>query len=948
MQASTLALFSRGLIAIAALLPAVLPVAAEDPRFPTSEDLRHIKAIASPVLSPDGKQVLFSVTDATADGARIHLWVVSVDGGQARQLTYSPAADKFGEHNAVWAPDGGAVFFLAKRGENQQLFRLPMSGGEAVAYDLKVEPSVDDSKEKGAIPPPKADDPAAKPDAKQEPLPINVSGFAISPDSHWLALWAADPETPGEKKAKEAKADAVWVNHERHGERLYLATLKADGSLDGALKPVALAPDVKGAAWSPLSDRLLAVTDPPNDLSDLGPAAKAWLVATGALDKPAALPAIPPTIEGLFAWKPDGTAIIFAAQTPEDAPPGEEELYSLALTPSPDAKPVRLMPGFQGSLGRGEPVYLPDGTLLAPVSRGTRLGTVRLSLEGKIAPVDLPQSAPVVNGLGTNLKQTGWVWIAEGSDHPQTLCFASAPGGDCKVLPTPDLAPQKFKTVKSELVRWQNDGLAIEGLLYLPPGAANGKVPLIVDVHGGPLGAWDDRYEEWTSFLIGYGWAVLRPNPRGSSAYGVKFAAANKNDLGGGDFRDIMAGLDTVLKNYPIDPTRLALMGYSYGGEMAGFAEGKTDRFKAIISGAPVIDQFSEYGTEHGSWYDRWYFGKPWRRFEDAWRQSPLSGAAKAKTPFLLLQGESDVTDPVGQSLEMYRALLQDGVPVDLVIYPREDHGPLARGIFGRPTPEPWHGFDGRQRIVEFLEKAFGSPPPAALEPLPEPHAQVTKSMPKPETPAAEPSADVKKSMLKLDASAAKFKSAQAEISWDNVQTLPVPDNDTQLGTAVFRRKAAQISAAIHISTDNGRPVAKDIVYAEGVLKFYDPLQNKLSIFKAETNRAAFESLLTLGFGASGQDLEKSWVVAMGGSDVAGGVAVTRLDLLPRIESVKKNVAKVTLWMDLERGVALKQRFDDPEGNYREVTYKNLKLNRTLPEDSFEIKTALGTVVQNH
>ena len=150
-----------------------------------------------------------------------------------------------------------------------------------------------------------------------------------------------------------------------------------------------------------------------------------------------------------------------------------------------------------------------------------------------------------------------------------------------------------------------------------------------------------NRNDPFADFLVGHGWAVLRPNPRGSSNYGVKFAAANKNDLGGGDYQDVMAGVDYVLANYPIDSARLALMGYSYGGEMAGFVEGKTDRFKAIISGAPVIDQFSEYGTEKGSWYDRWYFGKPWEHMKDAWRQSPLAGVAHAKTPFLLIQGKA-------------------------------------------------------------------------------------------------------------------------------------------------------------------------------------------------------------------------------------------------------------------------------------------------------------------
>ncbi len=140
---------------------------------------------------------------------------------------------------------------------------------------------------------------------------------------------------------------------------------------------------------------------------------------------------------------------------------------------------------------------------------------------------------------------------------------------------------------------------------------------------------------------------------------------------------------------------------------MAGFVETKTTRFKAIVSMAPVIDQNSEYGTERGSWYDQWYYGKPWEHQADAWRQSPLAGAAHAHTPFLLLQGEGDTTDPLGQAQKMYRALRQMKVPVELVTYPRDDHGPLAGAIFGSPSPEPWHGFDARRRIVDFIKSSF-------------------------------------------------------------------------------------------------------------------------------------------------------------------------------------------------------------------------------------------------
>lgn len=690
--------------------------AADEPHFPTSEELRHFKGLGGPQLSPDGKLVLFSITDATADGAKNHLWVVSADGrsDSLRQLTFSAPAEKRGERNPAWSPDGKAIFFLAHRGEHTELYRLDLRGGEASPFDLKVMPVVDESKEKNAIPPPGAEKKAdeKKPDdkaelKKDEPLPIDVSGYALSPDGKWLAVWAKDPETPGEKKQKDAKADAEWVNHDQHGTRLYLAALGPNGAIDGGLKPAGVEPDVNAAVWSHNGDRLLVITEKPNEASDLGPANAAWIVEAVNPASAKRVEGIPDTVESA-AWSPDDGKIIFAAQTPEDAPPGYGELFALGLSGAA-AKPVRLAVGFAGQLnGRGQ-YFVNDGAVIAQAAIGTRSTVVRLGMDGGTSakPVDL--GAEVVTGLDTNRDQTGWVWLAESGGQPTKLCIAQKLGQACTALPIPELAPAKIRSIEPELVKWNNGDFTVEGLLYLPPQAKSGKVPLVVDVHGGPFGAFENRNDPFAAFLVGHGWAVFRPNPRGSSNYGVKFAAANKNDLGGGDYQDIMTGVDFVLAKYPLDATKMALMGYSYGGEMAGFVEGKTNRFKAIISGAPVIDQFSEYGTEGGSWYDRWYFGKPWEHMEDAWRQSPLSGVSRAKTPFLLLQGASDTTDPVGQSQEMYRALRQAGVPVELVTYPRENHGPLAGGIFGRPEPEPWHGFDGRQRIVEFLEKALGA-----------------------------------------------------------------------------------------------------------------------------------------------------------------------------------------------------------------------------------------------
>ena len=354
-----------------------------------------------------------------------------------------------------------------------------------------------------------------------------------------------------------------------------------------------------------------------------------------------------------------------------------------------------------------------SGGVLQMAEEGTELGLERYR-GGAKERVKLPFAA--LAHVATNEAQSGWVFAGSSSGTAPAAYFASRLEDAPQKLVLPEMVPKETRSVAAKRISWKSDRYTIEGLLYLPPEAAGKKIPLVVEVHGGPTGAFQDSFCGLCDFLVGQGWAVLRTNPRGSTGYGAGFAAANKNDLGGGDYRDIMAGVDFVLKTEPLDGERMALIGYSYGGEMAGFVETKTTRFKAIVSMAPVIDQHSEYGTEKGSWYDQWFYGKPWEHAADAWRQSPISGVAKAKTPFLLLQGEDDTTDPLGQSQEMYRALRQLRAPVELVTYPRVDHGPLGQAIYAAPSPEPWHGFDARRRMVDFIAKGFGGTGKAGVE----------------------------------------------------------------------------------------------------------------------------------------------------------------------------------------------------------------------------------------
>jgi dipeptidyl aminopeptidase/acylaminoacyl peptidase len=664
---------------------------AEAATLPSNEDLRHMRKLSAPQLSPDGRQVLLQVTESTADGGLDHIWLIdAADRQPPRQLTFSPPGDKRGEHGARWMPDGRTAVFLAKRGEHVQLYRLGLDGGEARPFDLAVVPKAppDDA---GAVP--RVKDAANV--APGTPVGLDIDDYAIAPDGNTVALVARDPESAIEKKRHDDKADAVLVDHDPHGKRLYLMDVAA-----GTVREAAVPGDMVALAWSRQGERLMAIAEAPDNASDLGPARSAWMVTAADPAHPAPVRQIPPSVSD-GSWSADGRQFYFHAQSQADTPPGCSDVFLIDLATGS----VRDLTARMAAAVVGRAPFAVGDAVYQMVQEGTREGLVRLGARDAQA---VPLAAPVNRDFHCNDAATACVWLASGGAQPAALNIAERPDRPARRLATPAVVPANWSAVAPRLVHWASDGMTIEGQLYLPPAAAPGApVPLIVDVHGGPTGAWVQDFNALVQFLLGQGWAVLLPNPRGSTGYGPSFVAANRNDLGAGDYRDIMAGVDAVLRDEPIDSRRMALIGYSYGGEMAGFVEGKSDRFKAIVSAAPVIDQHSEYGTEDSSWYDRWFYGKPWEHPADAWRQSPLAGVAHAVTPFLLLQGEADKTDPLGQSQEMYRALRQAGVPVQLVQYPREDHGPLAQGIYGMPSAEPWHGFDARLRIVKFISSAF-------------------------------------------------------------------------------------------------------------------------------------------------------------------------------------------------------------------------------------------------
>jgi dipeptidyl aminopeptidase/acylaminoacyl peptidase len=187
----------------------------------------------------------------------------------------------------------------------------------------------------------------------------------------------------------------------------------------------------------------------------------------------------------------------------------------------------------------------------------------------------------------------------------------------------------------------------------------------------------------------------LYPNVRGSTGYGQRFVEMNRGDWGGGDFKDVMAGVDWAIARNLADPNRLGIGGWSYGGDMAAWAVTQTTRFKAAVSGAPVIDMASEFGTENGSAYDEWFYGTPYEKLEGFIRSSPMTFVRNVRTPTLLLQGEADETDPPGQSQQFYRGLKRYGVESELVLYPREPHG----------LREEKHLVDRLNRVVAWFDR---------------------------------------------------------------------------------------------------------------------------------------------------------------------------------------------------------------------------------------------------
>ena len=633
------------------LTAAASPQSAASPLTP--EQTLDRRAIGDLDFSPDGTRLAFTVTEPPKGAARPrHVWMLDVASGTARQLTHS---DKT-ESAPRWAPDGRTLAFISDRDGTPGLYLLPLDGGEGTRL---VE-----SKEA-------------------------VSMFRWSPDGREIALLMPEPKPDALEKRQKDKDDARVVDKDDRLARLWVVDVASR-----SLRQVTSGRwEIGQFEWLPGGDRVVASATNTPESDENTNRIYSIAIADGRFTEIAA----PRGPFGGLAISPDGASIAYVGSRVDGPEP-----HDLWLQPTAGGQPVNLTGTAWSDASFDRPIrqvrWADASTLVAIAERGFASALVTIERRGpRFVAVGDTTTNPTTFARASN----GTIaYVGETATRAPEVWLKTP---DAPAKPATDLNATwaSIPVVAPEFIHFKSfDGLSIEAALLLPGGAkydgyGGPRLPFVVLVHGGPTGRWSDAFEPWGQLLVARGYAVLYPNVRGSTGYGEKFVESNRADWGGGDFKDVMAGVDAMVARGIADPNRLGIGGWSYGGYMSAWAVTQTTRFKAAVSGAPVIDMASEFGTERGSSYDEWFYGLPYERPEGFIRSSPITHVKHAKTPTLLLQGEDDVTDPIGQSQQFYRGLKRYGVPSELVLYPREGHG----------LREEKHLVDRLNRVVAWFDK---------------------------------------------------------------------------------------------------------------------------------------------------------------------------------------------------------------------------------------------------
>jgi dipeptidyl aminopeptidase/acylaminoacyl peptidase len=600
---------------------------------------------ADPVISPDSRLVAYVISRADGKRGRLRtLWVAPADASSPPQrLTHGPGLTG----SPRWAPDSESLVVIA----DGQLHRIGLQGDDPVVL----------TGWRGHI-------------TSQLPL---VDGR--------LAVVATDEPDEADERRKATGDDALVWGQDIPRNRLLLLDPVA-----GDLRPI-----------GELGDRHVVTVE---QRPDGGPLAViSWACPD---DEPGAFTAVLHQVDpetgktrelgpigldaGSPAWWHDGCHwhVAYLAVTPpgpvgglaafDVTVPADDETVAEArnLTTGLDVCPVEL-----AQVSGGPPLALfADGldTALYRLDPGSRRFRRLSTRPGRLDALTASSDGETIAVLASTAYE------------PRDV-YTGPPGGPLVRISDTRPEARRIRWGTQERLSYRaRDGLALDGLLILPPGRsrADGPFPLITLVHGGPYDRWTDRFlGSWWApgqWLAAAGHAVFLPNPRGGQGHGHEFAAMVSGAVGTDEWTDLLDGIDRLVADGVADPDRLGIAGWSHGGFTAAWAVGQTDRFKAALMGAGISDWGMQVGVgELGTWEAGlggscgWESPGPHRHHQ----LSPISYASKVRTPVLIVHGQDDTNVPVGQAVYFHRALFRYGVEHELVIYPREGHNITERQV---------------------------------------------------------------------------------------------------------------------------------------------------------------------------------------------------------------------------------------------------------------------------
>jgi dipeptidyl aminopeptidase/acylaminoacyl peptidase len=644
----------------------------------TPQDLTRIRFVSDPQVSPDGQRLAFVVTTLSDDKDQYlaNIWMVDTAAGEPRRFTTGPKRDT----KPRWSPDSTRLAFLSEREGHAkaQLYIMPAAGGEPTRLTN---------------------------------LPNGVMHQVWSPDGAHLALVARvggwqEPANEEERQKSKPVRVITALKYKANGEgfiydrRPHLFVVSADGGEPRQLTDGDFAD--ADPAWSPDGTHL-AFTSARHEERDYDNAADVWIIPVHGGEPRRLTDTAGPVSSPIFS--PDGRTIAYRGHRYPNEAGRNMRVFTVPVAGGvPTCLTLALDRTCVPFFGNVAPLWSADGQWITfAVEDQGDIPIYRVRAEGTTAPERIVTGERQVIGLSASHDGAVVAFAAMDPVSPAEVFLCHADGTGEKPLTDLNRA-WKAEVTRSrpERFHYVRDGHQLDGWVMRPFGFKTGqRYPALLNIHGGPHTQYGHNFFDEFQVYAGAGYAVIYTNPRGSQGYGEEFTRAVIGDWGGGDFADVMAGLDEALRRFDcIDPERVGVMGGSYGGFLTSWTVGHTARFKAACSERAVNNTHTLFGTSDiGHSFSEAQSGYlPWENMQWYIDHSPLTYAKDIATPLLIIHSESDLRCPMEQAEQLFVALKKQRKDAVFVRFPDEDHE-LSRA--GKPR----HRLERFRVILEWFAK---------------------------------------------------------------------------------------------------------------------------------------------------------------------------------------------------------------------------------------------------